>query len=252
LLYSGSFNPPSLPTILAFGLLGLAILALVLSETRPAGGSAAAGLGASSILLWFVPLAAGIVVIGFFDYRNYETKFRSEAERQLSAVADLKVGELIQWRKERLGDAGMLFENAVFTALVQRFLGQPEDMDGRRQLQEWIRKIQTSNQYDRVFLIDALGIERLAAPDSTEPVPPQLADDAARALQSGQLIFLDFHRHAADDPIHLDILVPILDESNPHRPLGVIVLRIDPATYLYPLIQRWPTPSPTAETNWCF
>ena len=248
LLYGGSFNPPSLPTILAFGLLGLVILALVLSQTRPAGASPAADLGASSILFWFVPLAAGIVIIGFFDYRNYETKFRSEAERQLSAVADLKVGELIQWRKERLGDAGMLFENAVFTALVQRFLGQPEDMDGRRRLQESIRKIQTSHQYDRVFLIDTLGIERLAAPDSTEPVPAQLAGDAAKALQSGQVTFLDFHRHVADGRIHLDILVPILDESNSRRPLGVLVLRIDPATYLYPLIQRWPTPSSTAET----
>jgi hypothetical protein len=28
----------------------------------------------------------------------------------------------------------------------------------------------------------------------------------------------------------------------------VIVLRIDPATYLYPFIQQWPTPSRTAET----
>ncbi len=32
------------------------------------------------------------------------------------------------------------------------------------------------------------------------------------------------------------------------RPLGVLKLRIDPHAYLYPFIQRWPTPSETAET----
>ena len=33
-----------------------------------------------------------------------------------------------------------------------------------------------------------------------------------------------------------------------NRPLGVLALRIDPETYLYPFIKRWPTPSLTAET----
>jgi len=32
------------------------------------------------------------------------------------------------------------------------------------------------------------------------------------------------------------------------RPLAVLVLRSDAASYLYPLIQSWPTPSRSAET----
>ena len=36
--------------------------------------------------------------------------------------------------------------------------------------------------------------------------------------------------------------------SSGGRPLGVLMLRIDPSVYLYPFIQRWPTPSETAET----
>ena len=42
--------------------------------------------------------------------------------------------------------------------------------------------------------------------------------------------------------------MPILDEANVGLPLGVLVFRIDPATYLYPFIKRWPIPSLTAET----
>ncbi|MCX5648914.1 MAG: diguanylate cyclase, partial [Planctomycetota bacterium] len=55
-------------------------------------------------------------------------------------------------------------------------------------------------------------------------------------------------RATPDRPIHLSILVPIFDERDGSRPLGVLVLRIDPATHLYPDISRWPTPSRTAET----
>ena len=33
-----------------------------------------------------------------------------------------------------------------------------------------------------------------------------------------------------------------------NRPLGVLALQIDPETYLYPFIKRWPTPSRTGET----
>jgi hypothetical protein len=52
-----------------------------------------------ALLLVFVLLAAGIVTSGYFYYRNYEQHYRVEVEGQLSAIADLKVGMLVQWRK---------------------------------------------------------------------------------------------------------------------------------------------------------
>jgi len=42
--------------------------------------------------------------------------------------------------------------------------------------------------------------------------------------------------------------VPILDGTDHSQALGVLALRIDPETYLYPFIRRWPTPSLTAQT----
>lgn len=46
----------------------------------------------------------------------------------------------------------------------------------------------------------------------------------------------------------MSILVPILAAQGSDRPLGVLVLQVDPAVHLYPIIQRWPAPSRTAET----
>ena len=89
------------------------------------------------LVLSFALIAAGIVTSGYFYYRNYERHFRAEAGSQLSTVAELKVNELVQYRKERLWDAGAFFKNEAFSGLVQRFLDHPENTEAQQQLYVW-------------------------------------------------------------------------------------------------------------------
>ena len=207
-------------------------------------------LGSAGWLLGliFVCLAAGIVAAGYFYYRNFEKNYRSAAERQLSAIADLKVSELVQWRKERLADGAIYFKNPSFSALVRRFFEKPADADAQRQLQDWLGRYPEHDSYEQVRLLDAQGVTRLSVPDNLGPASSAIVRGASEVLRSGQVAIQDFYRHDHDRRIYLAILVPILDERDASRPLGVLVLRIDPETYLYPFIKRWPTSSLTAET----
>ena len=206
------------------------------------------------LLLVFAILAAGIISAGYLYYRNYAQRYRAEVERNLSSIAELKVGELTQWRKERMGDASILFRNVSFSTLTRRFLEKAEDAETSRELQSWLANLQSAYQYESVFLVDAQGVIRLSAPDVARMTIPHLAPDIAAARRSEQIAFLDLHRDKPESPIHLSIFVPIFDEGDGRakaegrRFLGVIVLRIDPAHYLYPLVNRWPTSSKTAET----
>jgi PAS domain S-box-containing protein len=200
------------------------------------------------LVLIFVILALGIVVGGTFYYRHYERQFRAGIEDQLSAIADLKVSELAQYRKERLGDAATFFKNGAFSGLVRRFLDHPEDTDAQEQLRTWLDKYQTDYQYDRVFLLDTQGVERMSTPATAAPVSAVVSRRVAEVLQSREIAFQDFHRNEHNQRIYLTLLVPILDGPDHSRALGVLALRIDPETYLYPFIKRWPTPSRTAET----
>jgi two-component system cell cycle sensor histidine kinase/response regulator CckA len=200
------------------------------------------------LILIFVLLAAGIVAAGSLYYRNYEKQYRAEVESQLSAIADLKVGELVQFRRERLGDGAILFRNASFSALVRRFLANPRDADAQRQIQVWIGKYQVHHHYDRVFLLDTRGVERMSAPTGPDSIAAIVSRRASETLRSGLVTFQDFYRNEHNQRIDLAVLVPIFDEPASRRPLGVLVLRIDPETYLYPFLSRWPIPSRTAET----
>jgi hypothetical protein len=198
--------------------------------------------------LIFACLAAGIVAAGYFYYRSYEKRFRAEVEHRLSAIAELKVGELVQWRKERLGDGAMLFQNAAFSSLVRRVVAKQVDAEAQRQLQTWVGKYQTANQYAEVRLLDAQGFTRVSVPTDQAPMSSTILRRILEVLRSGQVTFQDFYRNEHDQRVQLAVLVPILDESDAGHPLGVLALLIDPEIYLYPLIESWPTPSLTAET----
>jgi len=200
------------------------------------------------LFLLFLVLAAGIITAGYLFYRSYARNFRGEVKRGLSSIAELKVGQLVQWRKERLADASVFYRNRVFTGLVERLLETPADTDVRGGILSWLDRVRNAYQYDRVFILDAQGIERLAAPGTPEPVASHLLQQIPEILRSNKITFLDFHRDTPDRPIHLGLVVPVREESDGGRPLGVLVLRIDPAVYLYPFIQQWPTPNRTAET----
>jgi PAS domain S-box-containing protein len=250
LLYAENTIPPALPTSLAFLALGMALLASTSAQTKPQDKIKEAGSTPvpSAIFLVFIFLALSIVTVGYLYYRNSEQLFRTQMERQLSAIADLKVNGLVSWRKERLADADMLYQNPAFTELVAQSLEKPAEVQAQKQLQAWLDKFLVDGQYERVSLLDTHGLEQISAPASPAPVSAYLAGQAAATLNSGQVTFADFHRNTQNGPIYLALLVPIFAGQEVSRPLGVLILQIDPHTYLYPFLQEWPAPSQSAET----
>jgi PAS domain S-box-containing protein len=238
-------------------LIALAVFRFQFLERAPAEGAAPPRLASLHepekhspvlLLLVFLLLASGISASAYLSYANYERQFRAQMEQQLAAILELKLGELKGWRAERLGDAEALHHNPAFAALAQAYLENPQDAQTAALLQAWFDSLYTAYQYDRVFLLDLDGAERLASPRTPEPVAAHLAEDSAAALASGQVTFIDFHWDAAKDNIYLAVLVPVFAGEAARRPLGVLVLRIDPEINLYPYLQEWPIPSQTAET----
>ena len=120
-------------------------------------------------------------------YSQYDKKqYRAEVERQLSAIAEMKVDELVDWRKERLADASVFYKNDEFLAYVRKYLKTPGDSEARTRLRTWISQFQKAFEYDRIFLLDTEGVERLSVPDKHEPAAPHLLkrySDAARGIR---------------------------------------------------------------------
>jgi len=201
-----------------------------------------------AFVLGFALLTLAIVSGGYLYYRRYERNYRTQVESQLLAICQLKVDELVRWRVERLADAAILYKNPIFAALAEHCLENPADTEAQGELQVWLGGYRTSGQYDQVCLLDAQGTLVSAIPSEMPFVSSAISQRVRDVLQWGQVTFVDFYRDEHDQRVHLAVLIPILVGQDWNRATGVVVLRIDPATYLYPYISRWPTPSETAET----
>ena len=250
LFYEGKTIPPAATTMLAFAALGAGLCSLAYRQMRPEGGTHESTLTSRTgiaLVLTLCLLVIGIISLVILYYQTHERRFLNEVEQQLTTVANLKADDLVQWRRERMGDAAVLYKNSAFSALVRRNLDNPNDARSQKQLHVWLRQLQL--QYDRVSLYDTQGTERLSVPDAPQPPASDFLRCAAEILRTRQMVFEDFYRDDHEQRVYLSVLVPILDDQAGDEVIGILALRIDPETHLYPMLQRWPTPSRTAETH---
>ncbi len=67
---------------------------------------------------------------------------------------------------------------------------------------------------------------------------------AASSLQ--KIVHTDLYICTYNDSIYYDIISPINYRNN--KPSALLLFRIDPFSYLYPLVKSWPTINQTGET----
>ncbi|MBK9091046.1 MAG: PAS domain S-box protein [Holophagales bacterium] len=248
IFYGGTFIPPAATTSAAFAALGVGILALARPRERkqsdrvrlPAGGEVA-------LIALFLSLAAGIVLSGVYWFREQDRRFRAQAYREVSAIADLKAGELVRWRSERLGDGSVLAGSRAFEQLARGVVEGSAPSESAELLEEWLETIQKSYGYESVELLAPDGSSRLRVPRGSAIPCAELRRRLPQVLEQSDALLLDLHRDGPGGAIHMGVLVPIRDESA-RSGIGVVVLSIDPGTFLYPFIAHWPLPSRTAET----
>lgn len=197
----------------------------------------------------FLVLALAISLTGYAYYRAGKSRISDQVGRELAAIADLKVQQLAQWRKERLANAAVRSQNPFVTDAVTRLsLGQATAHD-HRGLVVYLASLCREYDYGSALLFDSRGNVLLAAGKPVGILRPHLLPYVEAGLRAGSPSLSDFHRADQGGQVHLSLIVPFRDPLTPRaQVVGVLLLLIDPSRFLYPLIESWPTPSRTAET----
>ncbi len=200
-----------------------------------------------TLLVWlYVVITAVIIVAGYLSFRSYQQSLQAESGSQLKAIASLKAAEVASWREEQVGDAVELVSNPIFGEYVRRQL--ESDDDATRALQEWLTSIKESEGYEQALLIDAEGAVHVSAPQSETDLPLALTSRIASAINSDELVAVDFYRDDVTKRIFLATIAPFETEAASGVTAGALVLLTDPTAFLYPYIQEWPGDAKTAET----
>jgi PAS domain S-box-containing protein len=196
---------------------------------------------------------AGITVLaggGAVYLRERLADARSAAQRQLTTIADLKLHQIINWREERLADA-RFFSRARFVADdVEQFLAQPSREASRTAVRHWLDLLKGGDRYYAAVIFNDRLERCFALPETADESPTMLELSLNQALEKHDVVLADIHQDQPEGSIHLDVVFPIFKgaEVNSGAPMAVVLLKLDPGQFLFPLVQSWPIPSQTAET----
>ncbi|MDP2786059.1 MAG: PAS domain S-box protein [Sulfurimicrobium sp.] len=201
-------------------------------------------------LLVFVTIAVLLAGISFQTFRQIETLIVSDKLHDLGAIADLRAKQIGAWQKTQIRQGESFRNGNLLSDEFDRWLrqGAPSDMRKQR-IQEMLAGILRLEAYQDISLFDSQGLVRI----STTGRQRQNTEDAAlamEAMRSRKVAMSDIHvseNNAGE--IRIDLVAPlVVVDGNGGQVVGAVIFRIDPHQFLYPLLQEWPTPSPSAET----
>lgn len=200
-------------------------------------------------------LTTAISGTAFLFLRHQRATVREHVQADLNTVADLKVTQIVNWRNERLSDARFFAKAAFVGRDIYAFLDNPADPAARAEVLHWLDLIKAGFRYEYVGLLNRRLQPLLSVPEGADACCPLTHEQAAFQFGDEQTVVVDLHRGKGDDDVHMSILLRVFPPSGTTapspsaavRPIGIILLRLDPHQFLYPLVQSWPAPSRTAE-----
>ena len=259
LMYGDSaMVPMALSTALAFSLLASGLMAAdgttfwpgfytgMHGEKTPQTGQF------SNRLRWAFLCCCVAAVIGGIVYARFQfMAFRKRMEAELQLIANGKVAQVADWYQERLNDAEIIHCAQPIMLQAQQCLLAGPGSQAAREFAAWMTMWQRKNPSVRLILYDVHGVVRLAVPADAETpdISPDNVDFQA-ALRGTAVVVTDLHAWPGGSgapKISLDLAVPVRERPE-SAALGVLQLQITPHAFLYSLIQKWPTPSLSAET----
>jgi len=201
------------------------------------------------IIYIFTALTIIILALGYLHFYNSKKEVIRDRNEELSAIADLKVKQIVNWRRERMIDSLTIFDNPLISRLVKNFIDSPVDANYSNTLVRWADSLRRNNEYKSVVVTDAAGKIIYGSGQYANIIGVYARKNIERAVKDQKVEVTDLHRNKDVDEIHMDIYIPlILRERSKSTYIGSVLIRLDPYNFLFPLVQTWPTPSKTAET----
>jgi len=201
-------------------------------------------------VLWigFVIVFAFLLAAGVLFYRGQHRRLQQEAIDMLRSIAELKSAEIFRWRKDCLTDAVDDTRNPSMDRLLRDWLSS-RDAETAEELLVQLDFIKESYGYLHVRIVDPEGRRLLSTTRHDEPVAEAVSAALQTAIRERRPVLTEFHLDPDEIVPHIGSIVPVFASEAPGSVcLGAMISAIDPRIYLYPLIQSWPTPSPSAET----
>lgn len=186
-------------------------------------------------------------LLGFYYLRQERAAIRKRTQEQVEAIANLKVGQIMQWRRERLGDVRQVAAMPNLPASIEILARDPAgSAEVRFSLAEYLTTLEQAYGYRQIILFDRNLTPVFVASGETSGDITMPAGLRQQVLEAHEPLMNDLHR-AEQGKIHLDFIAPIRARADDQF-AGAVQLTVDASVLLYPLMEEWPSSSASGET----
>jgi len=198
----------------------------------------------------FVVLCISIGASGYLYFVHQKSDIIDSKREELRVIADSTATQIVNWRRERIGEARVIMKSRLITGRLRQFINSPQSSGAKEDIAQWMASIRENSQYDRITLLDSKKNILISVPGGHETIGPDAKRLAATAMQTRDVVLSDLYRSEITKEVRLSLIVPILPADGNHSPsVGVLLMRIDPYYFLYPLLRAWPSASESAESE---
>ena len=163
------------------------------------------------LIVLFAIVAASSILLGIIYYKSHKRSLVRNKGLELSAIADLKVNQIAQWRNERLSDARLIGGNTPFVKLLYNYLHEEDPSGLYPEIASSLKSLAVNVDYKDVVLIDSLGKIVIKIPGNDTLCDGQIKIMLPELMKLRTGILTDFIREKNIDPVNLHLVVPLVN-----------------------------------------
>lgn len=185
-----------------------------------------------------------IIFIGYKYYKYEERRIIKENVQDLRLIAESKINQIVQFKKERLFDATIISKSPLFRVSVRKFI-EEKNLDEKRFVREKIDLLKKYEEYTAVYISDEKGKILLTTDTSIKKIDSVIIGDLNKAKNEKNTILTNFKFCKEHNKIHILTISPIFADNK--RIVAFLIFQSELKLFLYPLIQSWPLDSKSGE-----
>ena len=198
----------------------------------------------TGLVMVFAGMALLVPLLSLSVIQIAQPQAVQSARTHIQMIAEMKADYLDQWFSERTNLLDMIGMDYALQDWIADWNQQATNNTAVNQLTGYINRLYASHQYDGIYLYHIEKQQALAA-GMVGYQTGELDHLIAEAINSGDSFFAGIHK--THSGLSFSWVLPLFASGKYAAPSAIMILSIDPETYLYPNLSQWPDDSNSGE-----
>lgn len=188
-----------------------------------------------------------LLIAGAFFYYSFDKqRIYEDKQNELKEIAQLKISQLSKWNTERISDSKFVSGNPLIVKDLEAYYNDKNNNPLHQEIVQTFSLMKEENMYESIFITNQYGQPLFTTERGFDKIDSTTLCFIKKGSVEKKCIRTDLYINSINKEIYLDYIAPVLNRAD--KVIAVVVLRVNPKEYLFPLIQEWPSQSKTSET----